>query len=45
MLFVKVFGNSLVSMLVVMIIVSLCNAGRLTSLCAKHAVKNAELPD
>lgn len=45
MLFVKVVGNSLVSVCVVMIIGNLCETGRLTSLCAKHAVKNAGLPD
>lgn len=43
--FVEVVGNSLVSMDVVVIIVNLCKTGRLTSLCAKHVVKNAELPD
>lgn len=48
---VKVVGNSLVStqrtvsIHVVVIIVNLCKTGRLISLCAKHAVKNAGLPD
>lgn len=45
MLFVKVVGNSLVSIRVVMFIVNLCKTGRLTSLCVKHAVKNAGLSD
>lgn len=45
MLFVKVVGNSLISMYVVVIIVNLCETERLTSLCVKHAVKNAGLPD
>lgn len=45
MLFVKVVGNSLISIYVVVIIVNLCETERLTSLYVKHAVKNAGLPD